>query len=99
MRTSNWFEMRNRKGSQREQSRRESNGTKHRETAQINAEIAGDAGFKPQPKFGKSVDTQDINRATIRTKLLQVNDAIRMSFGPRLVRPDGTAMYLFQVKR
>lgn len=97
MRTSNWKSLMNATGNMREQSRRESNGTKHRETAQINREIMGDCG--PNPRS----NTPSIDKARIK---LMVKDAskrrmhsdIMQRFGPRLVRKDGTALYTFQCK-
>jgi hypothetical protein len=84
-------------GSLREQSRRENNGTKHRETMRINLECAAD---NPQPRIkrGKSVDTNRINQIAKSSKVRIAHDIIRMQFGPRLVKSDGTALYQCQVK-
>jgi hypothetical protein len=81
-----------------EQSRRESNGRKHRESMQVNAEIAGD---NPQPRIkrGESVDKARYNQLQFERKMRLVHDDIRMRFGPRLVRHDGTAIYTFQCKK
>jgi hypothetical protein len=94
----NWSSLINSTGSMREQSRRESNGTKHRETMQINCEIAAD---NPQPKLkrGKSVDTARINAVTKETNKRIAHDIIRSAFGPRLVKPDGSALYCCQVRK
>lgn len=84
-------------GSLREQSRRENDGSKHRETMQINLECAGD---NPQPhiKRGKSVDTKRINAITKSATIRTAHDIARMAFGPRLVKADGTALYQCQCK-
>ena len=93
----NWSTLINSTGSMREQSRREPNGSKHRETMQINCEVSGD---NPQPRIkrGKSVDTTRINKAAKATRVRIAHDIIRNQFGPRLVKKDGTALYQCQCK-
>ena len=94
----NWSTLINSTGSMREQSRREPNGRKHRETMQINCEVSAD---NPQShiKRGKSVDTKRINDATKQTRVRIAHDIIRNQFGPRLVKPDGSALYCCQVRK
>lgn len=85
-------------GSIREQARRENNGTRHRETTQINAEIAADCP-RQYAKRGPSVDTKRANAIINARNERQIHDDIRHRFGPRLVRPDGTALYQCQIKK
>ena len=82
-----------RKCSIREQSRRESNGTKHRETAQINAEIAGDGYVSKQKQQRQHIDKARFNASVLRNRLDHAYNDARIAFGPRLVLPDGTARY------
>lgn len=96
--STSWHSLTNATGSLREQSRREPDGRKHRETAAINSEIAGD-NPKPRIKHGRSVDSKRINAERFRVKMVRIHDSIREQFGPRLVRSDGSALYTFQVKR
>jgi hypothetical protein len=98
MRTSNWQALSIRTGTLREQSRRESNGTKHRETTSINMEIAGDCGPNPRSNT-PSIDIARINAQTKATNKRIMHSDIMMRFGPRLVKSDGTARYTFQCKR
>ena len=95
MRLRSSWTIHNRKGSMREQARRESNGSPHRETRRINAEIAGDNPSR-YIKQDASVDKARINAAIKDSKIRQVHDIIRARFGPRLVRHDGSALYQFQ---
>jgi hypothetical protein len=82
----------------REQSRREPNGSKHRETMQINCEIAAD-NPRERIKRGKSVDTERVNQILKATNVRIAHDIIRNQFGPRLVKPNGTAIYQCQIRK
>lgn len=95
--TTRWDRISNAKGSLTEQTRRERNGARHRETMSINAEIAGDAGHRKRSKT-LSIDKVRINGAIFVNRYITKCEKLRESFGPRLVRPDGTAIYTFQKK-
>jgi hypothetical protein len=88
-----------RKGSASQQKAREKSGRPNREQAQINAEIAGDHDFPRSPDRGPDVDKARINAEHKRHIKAQLFDDIRARFGPRLIRPDGSALYLIQLKR
>jgi hypothetical protein len=96
--STSWQRLITHKGTMREQSRRESNGRKHNETMEINAEIAGD---NPQPRIKRvqSVDKARVNQALKVNREIKMHSDIREAFGPRLVKSDGTATYTFQYKR
>lgn len=85
-------------GSLREQSRRENNGSRHRETMAINIECAQD-NPREYAKRGPSVDLKRANAIVIARNMRWIHDDIRARFGPRLVKPDGTAKYAFQCKK
>lgn len=95
--TSNWTRLIQSTCSWSEQKRRENNGSTHRETVSINAEIAGDNG-RQYIKRGKSVDTKRFNAIQTQTALRQVKENVRLAFGPRLVKADGSALYQCQCK-
>lgn len=95
--TTDWSSLMNATGSLREQSRRESNGTRHRETMAINIECAQD-----NPRvYGRtpSVNRQAINESVKQQNKRIMHSDIMMRFGPRLVRKDGSALYQFQCKK
>jgi hypothetical protein len=81
----------------REQARRESNGTKHRETMAINIECAQDNPRKRN--YGPSVDKENCADIVRARNVRVAHDVIRAQFGPRLVRKDGSALYRFQCKK
>lgn len=83
----------------KEQSRRENNGSKHRETMSINAEIVGDsADALPQSKQHLRIDKARITASIKFRREQKMHDTIRAAFGPRLVKSDGTARYTFQCR-
>ena len=94
----NWSSIMNATGSLREQSRRENNGTRHRETMSINIECNQD-NPKVYAKRGPSVNTDRVNAIVHAANMRQVHDSIRERFGPRLVKKNGTALYTFQCKK
>ena len=99
--TTNWQSITHSVGSMREQSRRERNGSRHKETSAINRECNE---FKREFGTVKHADSIPMDKARInaevkRKTMAQLHDDIRSRFGPRLVRRDGTALYGFQCKK
>lgn len=96
--STNWSSLMNATGSMREQSRREPDGSKHRETASINREIAADCGPNPRSNT-PSIDKARIKAIIKDESKRRMHNDIMQRFGPRLVRKDGTALYRFQCKK
>ena len=96
--STDWSSIMNATGSVREQSRRENNGSRHRETMAINIECNQD-NPKPRIKRGPSVNTDRANEIIKANNARMMHQNIMQSFGPRLVKHDGTARYTFQCKK